>query len=73
MLLIYILFHNFHDNVCISITMFLDCDLNYGFPFFPQFLLPMTLLRYLEVRAGAGTGARAGAGTGTGTGTGVGE
>ena len=61
MLLIYNLFPHFNDNGCIFITMFLDCDFNYGFHFFPQFLCLMTLLRYLGFRAGAGAGAGAGA------------
>ena len=73
MILSYKLFHHFHDNGCISITMFLDCALNYGFHFFFQFCCLMTPLRYLGVGsgAGAGAGARVGAGTGTGAGAGT--
>ena len=63
-ILSYKLFHHFHDNGCNSITMFLDCALNYAFNSFLHFCYLMTLLRYLGAGAGAGTGAGAGAGAG---------
>ena len=59
-LLTYNLFHYFYDYGCISTTIFLDCDLNYGFHFFLNSCCLMTLLRYLGVRSGAGAGAGAG-------------
>ena len=62
--LIYNLFHHFHFNGCISITMFLDCDLNYGSHFPLNFCCLMTLFIYLGVRAEAVPRAGAGAGAG---------
>ena len=61
MFLFYNLFHHFHDNGCISITMSLHCDLNHGFSFFLNFFFLMILLRYLGAGAGAGAGAGVGA------------